>query len=275
MPTEVATIKDMVLAPEYRHMPLSTLAVYAQRIGKVFATPSTWAKLIRERGWLRPRQRIHPTKPTVGVRAAAPNEAWHIDVTILKLLDGTKAYLHAVIDNYSRKILAWTVAAQLEPTATCQILYAAAQHLVCAGQPIVYVDSGVENLNSAVDAALLAACLKRVLTQVEVTYSNSMIEAFWRSLKHQWLYMNSLDSIERLRILVAFFVEQHNTQMPHSAFSGQTPDEMYFGTAADLPAELAAARSKAREERLAANRAMSCNQCIGLQASLPMSQIPP
>jgi hypothetical protein len=63
--------------------------------------------------------------------------------------------------------------------------------------------------------------------------------------------------------------------MPHSAFSGQTPDEMYFGTAADLPAELAAARSKAREERLAANRAMSCNQCIGLQASLPMSQIPP
>jgi hypothetical protein len=34
MPTEVATIKDMVLAPEYRHMPLSTLAVYAQRIGK-------------------------------------------------------------------------------------------------------------------------------------------------------------------------------------------------------------------------------------------------
>jgi transposase-like protein len=38
------------------------------------------------------------------VRAARPNEAWHIDVTILKLLDGTKAYLHAAIDNYSRKV---------------------------------------------------------------------------------------------------------------------------------------------------------------------------
>jgi hypothetical protein len=63
-----------------------------------------------------------------------------------------------------------------------------------------------------------------------------MIEAFWRSLKHQWLYLNSLDSIERLRVLVAFFVEEHNTQMPHSAFAGQTPDEMYFGTAVDLPA---------------------------------------
>jgi transposase InsO family protein len=275
MPAEVGNIKNMVLAPEYRHMAVSTLAVYAQRIGKVFASASTWGKLIRERGWLRPRQRAHPAKPTVGVRATRPNEVWHIDTTILRLLDGTKAYLRAVIDNYSRKILAWTVTAQLEPTATCQILFAASKHLVFAGQPAVYADSGVENINSAVDAALLAACLNRVLAQVEVAFSNSMIEAFWRSLKHQWLYLNSLDSIERLRTLVAFFIEEYNTHMPHPAFSGQTPDEMYFGTAVDLPAELAAARSKAREERLAANRAMSCNQCSGQQASLPESPIPP
>jgi hypothetical protein len=163
-PAEVGNIKDMVLAPQYRHMPVSTLAVYAQRIGKVFASASTWGKLIRERGWLRPRQRVHPAKPTVGVRATAPNEVWHIDTTILKLLDGTKAYLRAVIDNYSRKILAWAVTAQLEPTSTGQILFAASKHLVCAGQPVLYVDSGVENINSAVDAALLAACLNPTLT---------------------------------------------------------------------------------------------------------------
>ena len=52
--TEVATIKNMVLTPEYRHMPLGTLARYAERIGKVFASASTWAKLVRERGWRRP-----------------------------------------------------------------------------------------------------------------------------------------------------------------------------------------------------------------------------
>ena len=67
---EVATVKKMVLAPEYRHMPLGTLARYGQRIGKVFASASTWAKLVRERGWRRPRQRVHPPKPTVGVRAS-------------------------------------------------------------------------------------------------------------------------------------------------------------------------------------------------------------
>jgi len=102
-----------------------------------------------------------------------------------------------------------------------------------------------------------------------------MIEAFWRSLKHQWLYLNSLDSIEHVRTLVAFYVEQHNTKMPHAAFHGQTPDEMYFGAAADLPAELAAARDLARAARLAANRALSCERCLGQQPNLREPQIPP
>ena len=274
-PVEVASIKDMVLAPENRHMALRTLALYAQRIGKVFASVTTWAKLIRERGWRRPRQRVHPAKPTVGVRATQANETWHVDTTIFKLLDGTTAYLHAVIDNYSRKILAWTVAARLEPTATCQLLLAAGRHLVFAGRPLLYADSGIENVSGAVEVTLLSACLDRVLAQVDVAFSNSMIEAFWRSLKHQGLYLNSLDSIERLRALVEFYVDQHNTQMPHAAFRGQTPDELYFGTAANLPAELAAAWEQARAARLTANRAMSCDRCLGQQASLLVVQIPP
>jgi hypothetical protein len=99
---EVGTIGDLVQSKQYRHMSIRGLALHAQRIGKVFAHPSTWAKLIREKGWGRPRLRLHPPKPIVGFRASAPNEAWHIDATIIKLLDGTKAYLHAVIDNYSR-----------------------------------------------------------------------------------------------------------------------------------------------------------------------------
>jgi putative transposase len=112
-----------------------------------------------------------------------------------------------------------------------------------------------------------------MLAQVDVAFSNSMIEAFWRSLKHRWLYLNSLDSIERLRALVELNVDQHNTQMLHAAFHGQTPDEMYFGTTANLPAELAAARKQARTARLASNRAMSCDRCLGRAASLPAQHI--
>jgi putative transposase len=274
-PMEVTTIKSMVLAPEHRHMPRRTLALYAQRVGKVFASVTTWTKLVRERGWRRPRRRLHPLKPTIGVRAKQPNEAWHVDTTVIKLLDGTRAYIHATIDNFSRKILAWAVAARLEPMTTCQVLLAAGKHLVSAGRPLLYADSGIENVNAAMDDTLLSACLERVLAQVDVTFSNSMIEAFWRSLKHQWLYLNSLDSIDRLRALVAFYVEQHNTQMPHAAFAGQTPDEMYFGTAANLPAELAAARGRTRDVRLAANRALSCEACLVQQVCPTESRIPP
>ncbi len=277
---EIASVREMVLAPEHRHMPLRTLSLYAQRAGKVFASATTWARLVRERGWRRPRLRVHPAKPTVGVRATRPNEIWHVDATILKLLDGTKAYLHAVIDNFSRKILAWTVRERLDPAATCDVLLAAARNLGPSGaQPTVLADSGVENVNAAVDATLLAARLRRVLAQVEVTFSNSIIEAWWRSLKHQWLFLNSLDSITRLRELVAFFVEAHNARMPHSAFLGHTPDEMYFGTAPNLPNELAAARKRAIEKRLSDNRATSCDDCSGgPKVSPPVSaadRIPP
>jgi putative transposase len=272
---EVGTVKTLVLATGHRHMPLRTLALYAQRVGTVFASVTTWAKLVREHGWRRPRYRRHPPKPTVGVCATQPNEAWHVDTTVIRLLDGTRAYIHAVIDNFSRKILAWTVAARLEPTSTSQVLLAVSKHLVSAGRPVLYADSGIENVNGVVDATLFSACLERVLAQVDVTFSNSMIEAFWRSFKHQWLYLNSLDSVERLRTLVAFYVDQHNSQMPQAAFSGQTPDEMYFGTAANLSAELAAARQLARAARLAANRGLSCERCRSEQVVGPGSEIPP
>jgi hypothetical protein len=151
---------------------------------------------------------------------------------------------------------------------------AAGKHLVTAGRPLVYADSGVENVNGAVDSVLLTACLERILAQVEVAFSNSLIEAYWRSLKHQWLFLNTLDSVARVRALVEFYVDEHNTKMPHPAFSGQTPDEMFFGTGAKVPDGLALAKSNARAARMAANRTISCERCLGQPDTLPKGQIP-
>jgi hypothetical protein len=57
--------------------------------------------------------------------------------------------------------------------------------------------------------------------------------------------------------LVRFYVEQHNGVIPHSALNGLTPDEVYFGKGEGTPEQLAQARSKARMERLEANRAVA------------------
>jgi hypothetical protein len=130
----------------------------------------------------------------------------------------------------------------------------------------VVADSGVENVNGVVDALLGLGQLRRVLAQVEVTCSDSMIEAWWRSLKHRWLYLHQLESFVTLEKLIAFYVEQHNSVAPHSAFAGQTPDEMYFERGAQIPVNLAAARTRAREARMKANRSLSCTVC-----QLPLS----
>ena len=268
-PTEIATIKDLVTDEQYRHMPVSTLARYAQRVGRVFASATTWGRLVRERGWRRPRRRVHPPKPTIGVRATRPNEYWHVDVTVIRLLTGVKVYLHAVIDNFSRRILAWRVAERLDPTTTCAVLVEAGKDL--DGIPTVVADSGSENVNGDVNVLLQTGILRRVLALVEVAFSNSMIEAWWRSLRHQWLYLHTLDTAQAVTRLIAFYVEQHNTVMPHAAFRGQTPDEVYFGTGDRVPAQLAAAHREARKQRLVKNRAIQCGVCAPT-ASPPTSE---
>src|SRR4030095_12363207 len=118
-PSEVRAIEDMVTSPDYRHVPTGTLAVLAQRLGTVraspstwyrllrrhrrgapraalaqrlgtvWASPSTWYRLVRRNGWRRPRLRVHPAKPKTGLRTTRANEMWHIDTTIIRLLDGT------------------------------------------------------------------------------------------------------------------------------------------------------------------------------------------
>jgi putative transposase len=97
-PPEVRAIQAMVTSADYRHVPTGTLAVLAQRLGTVWASPSTWYRLVRQHGWRRPRLRVHPVKPKIGLRTTRANEMWHIDTTVIRLLDGTRAYLHAVID---------------------------------------------------------------------------------------------------------------------------------------------------------------------------------
>jgi putative transposase len=259
---EITNIGDMVRDPAFRHMSLRALALHAQRIGRVFAAVSTWARLVHERGWLRPNRRVYPAKPKEGIRASQPNEYWHIDVSVIRLLDGTRTYLHAIIDNFSRRILAWKLTLRLEPQTTCEVLTEAAKGLPADGEAAkVVADSGVENVNNEVDALLGLGQLRRVLAQVEVGFSNSMIEAFWRSLKHGWLYLHELDSSVAVEKLIAFYVEQHNTVIPHAAFSGQTPDEIYFGRGDQVVVDLAAGRARAREARLKSNREISCETC--------------
>jgi len=117
-------------------------------------------------------------------------------------------------------------------------------------------------VNAQVDALIHTGILRRLLAFTELKFSNSMIEAWWRSLKHQWLFLHPLDGVTTVRRLVAFYVDQHNRVLPHSAFHGQTPAEMYFGTGNAIPADLLSRAAAARRTRVEANRWASCETCV-------------
>ena len=135
---------------------------------------------------------------------------------MVRLLDGNRTYLHAVIDNFSRRILAWKVSASFLLSVTAELLQRAASNLADVG-PTVLVDGGVENFNYAVDELVDSGPLKRFLARTEITFSNSLIESWWRVLKHPWLYLNRLDAVSAVENLVAFYVNEHHCSLPHSA----------------------------------------------------------
>jgi len=179
---ELKTMHELVESHELRHMSIRALATHAKRLGKLFASDTTWFRTIFDKGWMRPKQRLHPESPRVGIRASAVGELLHVDVTVIRLLDGTKVFLQAVMDNFSRRILAYRVSPALETWRTADLLKVAVGELrqVKTHAKALMCDSGVENINSTVDDALKDTGVDRILAQVDVSWSNSMIEAIWR-----------------------------------------------------------------------------------------------
>jgi transposase InsO family protein len=173
-----------------------------------------------------------------------------------------------VIDNFSRRALAWRVADTFAPVNSVTVLLEASRAAAPSDTtPVMLADAGSENVNAQVDELIQTGVLRRLLAFTELKFSNSMIEAWWRSLKHQWLFLHSLDSITTVRRLVAFYVDEHNRVLPHSAFRGQTPDETYFGTGDAVPADLTSRAAAARRTRVEANRSASCETCAATAAA--------
>jgi len=251
----------MLESEDFKHLGVGSIARLASRLGKVHACSSTWYRAIQSGNWVRSRKRIYPPKPQVGLRATKPNEYWHVDKTIVRLVDGSRIYLQAVLDNYSRRILAWRLSERFHTTITAALLQEATTGLPENTVPSAVMDSGVENVNTKVNELVSDGTIKRLLAQVDIVQSNSMIEAWWRQLKHQWLFLNELDSATSVRKLIAIYVEPHNSVVPHFAFQGQTSDEMYFGSGASVPSKLKEKRAEVRAARLAHNRAVTCARC--------------
>jgi hypothetical protein len=93
----------------------------------------------------------------------------------------------------------------------------------------VMMDGGPENKNNRVLKFIVSANMKRVIARADIRFSNSMFEAFFRSLKHNFLIYQKFMTLRDLERKLRFFFKQYNQIMPHSAFAGATPKEMFHG----------------------------------------------
>ena len=169
---------------------------------------------------------------------------------------------------------------RLDPAATAALLVKADEtsrrrETAMTATTTLMVDGGVENFNGAVNELVEQGGLRRIVAQTDVRFSNSLIERFWRALKYTWCFLYQLDDLSTLKRLVVFYVDQHNRVLPHAAFDGQTPDEMYFGSGDGVASQLEEARARARASRLDANRSTTCTACAWKSESHGRQELPP
>lgn len=262
---ETLKMKHYVTGKKHSHLSLRSLCLLAQREGEVFASIDTWRKYTHLYGWKRQRKAFPKKKYNIGVRANTANEIWHIDVTEIQLDNGSKVYLQAIIDNYSRYILAWKLSLNISAKNTKKLIRLAflrAKRIFNISPSKLITDGGKENINHLVTQFITSKNIKRLIARVEIRKSNSIIEAFFRSLKNNYIYHQSLSNLKTLKRKVNFYLKQHNEVIPHSAFNGATPQETYLSLwTEEKNLYLQSQKTMALENRKLKNKMKLCERC--------------
>lgn len=218
---EFMIMKSLYTNPDYSHYPVCALHYLAKREDILHCSVNTWYKNSKFYNLVRPFLRDNLKEYKEGIRANYTNEIWHIDITEIKLSSGQKYYLQVIIDNYSRYCLAWKINKTKEAFNTVELLRTAKTHK--KKYTNLMMDKGSENINVKVDEALSDHQITRVIAKLDTEYSNSMIEAFFRSLKNNFLYFQNSSTLKNLTEKVEFYINKHNFNIPHSAHNGLTP----------------------------------------------------
>jgi transposase InsO family protein len=187
-------------------------------------------------------------------------------MSIIRLQNGTRVYIQAIIDNYSRYVLSWKVGLDyggLRTKKQIEEAIAKAQSLGLSMIPDVFVDSGVENLNSHVDEIVRSSQIRRIVAQIDIEFSNSMIEMLFYRLKHRHLFNISLGSLQAVVDGVYFYLTDSNDNMAHSAINGATPREAITGKwDKNKIAQIQEKIITAKQARTDANRSRRCSPCL-------------
>ena len=153
-----------------------------------------------------------------------PNQVWCADITYIPLARGF-GYLVAVMDWYSRKVLAWRFSNTIDQQFCVDALHEA---LVSYGAPeIVNTDQGSQFTSEAFTTAVKDSGAKVSMDGKGRWMDNRFIERLWRSLKHEDVYLKCYETMREAEEGIAYYLTFYNQKRPHQALNGGTPNSVY------------------------------------------------
>ena len=160
-----------------------------------------------------------------GLAVERPNQVWAMDITYIPMARGF-VYLAAVVDWFSRRVLAWRLSITME-VEFC--LDAVEEALARYGRPEIFnTDQGSQFTSAAFTGLLLENAIAISMDGRGSWRDNVFVERLWRSVKYEEVYLHAYDSVGQARASLGRYLDFYNCKRPHSRLAARTPDRAYF-----------------------------------------------
>ena len=171
-----------------------------------------------------PQHKVYPYLLRGG-DVSRPNQVWSTDITYIRLANGF-VYLVAIIDWYSRKVLAWRVSNTMD---TLFYLGCLEQALRTYGSPEIFnTDQGSQFTSTNFTERLEKAGIQISMDGRGRAADNIFVERLWRSVKHEDVYLKGYSSLPELLLGLTEYFVFYNTKRPHQSLGYSTPDAVYL-----------------------------------------------
>lgn len=161
-----------------------------------------------------------------GLKICRLNQVWGIDITYIRLRAGWM-YLVAILDWFSRFVLAW----ELDQTLELPFVLLAVERAMTIGRPEIWnSDQGSHFTSPQYTQKLLAAQIQISMDGRGRAMDNIFTERLWRSLKYEEVYLHDYDSPREARQAIECYLNFYNYERPHQSLDYSTPAEVHFQT---------------------------------------------
>jgi hypothetical protein len=241
---------------QFIHWPLSSIYCQLLKNEKLHCHISTFYKYCRLLHITRRQKRFR--KLYTPLAAAAPLQMLHMDVSVFRTADNIKQYLYVIRDNYSRAILACKAATAYCSQIACNTLKEVlVQHGLIEKEGMLITDDGSENKGAVTEMLAKPGILwKKIIAQIDIRQSNSMVEAANKIIKHRFLHKQVIANIDELNKLLPNILHDYNNT-PLVRLAAYTPAEVLAGKLPDFK-RFEKQFFTARKKRVRANREFSC-----------------